>query len=477
MISESFAYPKLMGFFEAISAIPRGSYHEEKIADYLERFATERGLDCYRDTLGNVLINCPATAGYEDRAPILLQGHTDMVCEKNEGVEHDFLTDPLELYVEDGWLRARGTTLGADDGVAVAMMLAILDDETVSHPALQCLFTVSEEVGLDGIKGFDHSRITARKLLNLDSPDETTIVVGCAGGLRSSVRVPVAREPWKGTPLKLRISGLRGGHSGEDIDRGRANSNKLMGRVLLMLSRETELRLISVSGGTKDNAIPREAEATVLVADTAVAIRRIQALAAEIKAELCAEDGEFELDARTVAADDALSMTKADTEKLILLLSTVANGVLWRNMALEGMVEYSRNLGIVSTEEHSVELVFSSRSARDTQIDLSAAELDAYAGQVGGQTRHYNRYPGWTYAVQSDIRDSYVAAYREILGSEPNVEVIHAGLECGIIKEAIPDMDIISCGPNVKNLHSPDEALHLGSFERFFRVLLSMLKE
>lgn len=476
MIENTFAYPSLMRYFEEISAIPRGSYHEEKLSDYLESFAKERGLSYERDALGTVLIRKGATAGMESCAPILLQGHTDMVCEKNEGVTHDFSRDALQLYVKDGWLRARGTTLGADDGVAVAAMLAILDGAAKAHPPLECLFTVSEEVGLDGIKAFDLSKITARRMINMDSADENSIIVGCAGGLRSSVTIPVSREACDGSRFRLTLTGLAGGHSGEDINRGRENSCKLMGRILWALGKgDPSLRLVQVKGGSKDNAIPREAEAVIAVSDVDAVRSALHAVSCEIKSELCGDDRAFSVSLASVSCDTP-AMTEQSTRQILFLLSTVANGVFAVNHELDGLVEFSRNLGITESREAEVEFVFSSRSARDSQIDRSAAELDAYAAELGGSVRHYNRYPGWVYAEQSPLRDQYVAAYRSVYGKDPKQEIIHAGLECGIVKEAIPDMDILSCGPVVLNLHSPDEALELSSFARFFAVILKLLQ-
>ncbi len=471
MLCENFAYPKLLYYFEEISKIPRGSYNEAAISEYLERFALARGLECYRDGIGNVLINMSASEGLEDMEPLLLQGHTDMVCEKNAEVEHDFLSDPLELYVKDGWLRAYGTTLGADNGVAVAAMLCLLDSPTEPHRALQCLFTVSEEVGLDGAKAFDYSKIYARRMINMDSADESLIIAGCAGGLRSSVYIPICREAYEGACLRIRIRGLFGGHSGEDIHRGRANANKLLGRVLgQLLLTDGSLRLVSVSGGTKENAIPREAEAVIVCGDRATVYSLISVISEEIKEELCADDGGFDISVVDEACGE-LPMTEESGRRVIFLISTIANGVFGVNPSHTEIVEYSRNLGIAATTDQEVECVVNSRSAREGQLDLSARELELYALMLGGRVEHFNRYPGWVYAERSAIREEYMAAYREIFGTEPKVEVIHAGLECGIIKKLVPDMDMLSCGPVVVNLHSPDEALELASFERFFRVI------
>ena len=397
-----------------------------------------------------------------------------MVCEKNQGVAHDFSKDSLKLYVKDGWLRAEGTTLGADNGVAVAVMLALLDGAADSHSALQCLFTVSEEVGLDGAKAFDYSRIYARKMMNMDSADEGVITVGCAGGLRSRVTLPICRCAYGAPTWRMTVSGLAGGHSGEDIHRGRANANKVMGRILSELAeKDDSLRLLSVNGGTKDNAIPREAQA--VFASTAPQIRAwIRESAVRLQGELYSDDQAFSV---AVESERTLAepMDRSSTEAVIFLSATVANGVFATNPNIGGAVEYSRNLGIVETEDTCVNFVFSSRSARDSQIDRSARELDLYAKQLGGSAEHYNRYPGWIFSEHSEIREAYVDVYRRLYGNEPRIEVIHAGLECGMIKAAIPDMDMLSCGPVVLNLHSPDEALDLASFERFFAIILEML--
>lgn len=477
MLCENFAYPELMRFFEEISAIPRPSYHEERIADYLVEFARARGLEYYRDDLNNVLIDLPATCGREDTESLLLQGHTDMVCEKNGGVEHDFLKDPLELYEKDGWIRARGTTLGADNGVAVAVMLAILDGACESHGAIQCLFTASEEVGLDGASGFDYSRIRARRMLNMDSADESLIIAGCAGGLRSTVTLPVTREDASGQTLRIRISGLAGGHSGEDIHRGRANANKLMGRVLdRIFAALPDARLISVDGGTKENAIPREAAALVCADDEKKVISICGELAEVISAELCDDDKNFRL---TVEAgeSDLLPMTCECGERAVFLIFTMPNGVFEMNRALSGIVEYSRNLGIVETGADSLCVTVNSRSAEESRLDTSVAEIDAFARILGGVSDHYNRYPGWEYAERSAIRENYTRAYKALFGKAPSEEVIHAGLECGIIKKFMPQMDMLSCGPVVLDLHSPDEALNVASFERFFSVIRKVITD
>ena len=473
---KGFPYPNLLRFFEEISAIPRGSGHEEGMVAYLSRFAKERNLYCYTDEYKNVLIRKPACEGYEHRAPILLQGHTDMVCEKNEGVKHDFLKDPLCLYEENGWLRAKGTTLGADDGVAVAAMLAILDGETDAHPELECLFTSNEEAGMDGVLGFDYSLLRSRMMINMDGCDDRTILAGCAGGVRTSVNLSVEEEVPEAPCLSIRIGGLAGGHSGEDIHRGRANAIKLMGRILSeLLKGHTDLRLVTLWGGDKDNAIPREVEAHICLSDTRAAMTALSEMALTIKETLVAEDSGFFMETAETDAPETV-MDGESTRRVITFLDSVPNGVLSMHPHLEGLVSTSRNLGGIYADVTGAKAIFLSRSDREECLDRAQEEIDGYAASLGGRSHHLYRFPGWEFSVESEIRRRYAEAYRSLFGEEIGVELIHAGLECGVIKRALPDMDMLSVGPRVINLHSPDEALELTSFARFFEVLLLTLK-
>ena len=458
-------------FFEEISAVPRPSYHEEKIADYLVEFAKARGLFYVRDSLHNVLIKAPATKGCENLPPLLFQGHTDMVCEKNANVEHDFLKDPLKLYLDEtGFLRARGTTLGADNGIAVAMMLALLDGEVQAHPAYECLFTASEEVGLDGATGFDYSHVSARHMINMDSERVGVVTCGCAGGIRTDLSLSVCPEPFVGAALRVSVGGLMGGHSGENINCGRANANKLLGRILAALPTELDARVVWVKGGSKDNAIPRESEVLLAVADPEAASEAICKTAAEIAAELSMDDKGFTVSCEDADAD-AVMLSRADTARVIAVLASVPNGVFEMNYNAKGMVEFSRNLGVVRTENDTVTFVFASRSAMESRLDASTQQLDALASAIGATTKHHSRYPGWNFAPVSAVRERYLAAYREVTGEDAAVNVIHAGLECGIISANLPDMDIISIGPTMHDIHSPDEALDLDSVELFWKTV------
>ena len=483
MFSKDFAYPGLMKYFERISEIPRPSYHEEKIADYLCEFARERGLECYRDEIHNVFIKLPASVGRENEPALLLQGHTDMVCEKNSGVEHDFLNDGIKLYEKDGWIRAEGTTLGADNGVAVASMLYILDGaegNIVSHPAIECLFTVSEEVGMEGANGFDYSRVSATRMINMDSADESQIISGCAGGARSFFAFsPKAEQIAGGMSLvELKIEGLAGGHSGEDIHRGRANANKLLGRVLLALSNKFDVRLVDIGGGSKDNAIPREAFALLVTDAPDALIAEAKTLEATIREELCHDDDSFALIATLSTKKTEKCATREESEKLFFLLATAQNGIFEMNHSIEGLVEFSRNLGVIEADPElsEIRVVFFARSSRFSQLDSSTEQLDAYAKQLGMTHTLTSKYPGWSYAENSAIRDCYAECYEELYGARPEILTIHAGLECGVIGEKLKGLDVISCGPVVLDLHSPDEALNKASFERFFKVVKTVIE-
>ncbi len=475
-----FRYPKLLRFFEEISTIPRESHHEEQIADYLVAFALERRLLCYRDEFQNVLIEKAGSTGYEDHPPLLLQGHTDMVCEKNADVIHDFSCDPLDLYVEDGWIRARGTTLGADDGVAVAMMLAILDDNALAHPPIQCLFTSAEEVGMGGMENFDFSRITARRMINLDSPDELQIIAGCAGGLYSSMTLSAKTVPMQGTPLRVTVRGLAGGHSGEDIHRERANAIRILARLLLSVSQKTPLALITYNGGNKDNAIPREAEAVIAVKDRLAAEHAIAACEALIRNELSADDADMSVYVSENEKTYDRMLSPTDTERTLYTLLHVPCGVLARNCTLGNAVDLSCNLGLVTTQydgvNATVTLRLLSRSSTEDHLDTMTADLSLMGRTMGADVKHDLRYSGWQYEPKSAIREAFITSAEAVCHQTPTVTVIHAGLECGTVKQNIPDMDIISCGPQVKNLHSPDEALNLASFEQFFAIMEHMLK-
>ena len=466
---------RLFEIFEEICAIPHGSGNEAKISEYVETTAKKNGHFCIRDLENNVFVRVNGSHGRENEDAILLQGHTDMVCEKNSDTIHDFEKDPLKLELDGKWLRAKGTTLGADNGVAVALMLAIIEGELESHPPVECLFTSSEEVGLDGAKAFDYSVVKATGMINLDSEEEGIVTVSCAGGVRSDLSFNATRTAFCGKAYEIKISGLVGGHSGAEINCGRANANKLMGRILFELSKNTSVNISYIEGGSKDNAIPRECRALIAVSDEDVALDAFKRISAAIIGELYECDKGVNI-TMTKTQTPELMIDGEGSRRIVSVINLAANGVFAMSEGIDGLVEYSRNLGVIKTADNLVEMIFSSRSSVESRIDASISELDCLAALTGCGVKHYSRYPGWKYEKESVLRDKYVEVARKCFGKEPIIMAIHAGLECGIIKSHIPNMDMISIGPDMKGIHSPDEALDLDSFERFWKLIKEMLK-
>lgn len=470
---------KMFRYFEDLAAIPHGSGNESAVADWLVRFACERGLEHVRDAWNNVLIRLPAGEGRESEPALLLQGHTDMVCEKNRDTEHDFTKDPLKLAVSDGWLHAIGTTLGGDDGLAVAAMMTILDGGVTSNPPIECLFTTSEETGMDGAGNFDYSLLRARRMINLDNEELGVLIAGCAGGVRSEISLPITTVPCAKTRVEIELKGLCGGHSGACIHMGRANANKLMARILLALLGEHPFRLVTIEGGSKDNAIPRECRAVIATDAVEETLAFLKQYQKTVAAELAEEDRGFCLvtsTATTVATDRA--MDTLATSRVLAFLTSVQDGVITMSHDVPGLVEFSRNLGVLTTDAVTcrVNATFSTRSAIEAQIDASVAQLNALAAMLGAKTHHHSRYPGWNFDKKSEIRETYMAKYRALMGEDVAVTIIHAGLECGLIKDHIPEMDAISVGPDMEGIHSPDEKMNLASCEKFWTILKNVIE-
>ena len=476
LVTKGYRPEKVLAYFEELCKIPHGSGNEEAVAKYIENFAKERGLFVIRDKNNNVFIRKEATAGYENAPAYLLQGHTDMVCAKLSTSTHDFERDPLDLYMENGWLRARGTTLGGDDGIAVAFMLALLDGEIENHPTLECLFTVEEETGLGGAESFDYSVVTAKKMINLDSESEGEVCAGCAGGVRSKIDFKPTLEVSSGDYITLAVDGLFGGHSGVEINCGRANAIILTSNILNEIAKEQELALVSLVGGEKDNAIPRMCEAKFVVEDSTKALAIVEKLDSEIREGLCEADAGLKISV-SVENDVENVETIKESRELLDMIATLKVGVLAMSAHLEGLVEFSRNLGVIEVNGENAYITYSSRSSKEEQIDLSVAEVNVQVERIGANVRHTGRYPGWDFLPESDLRDTYIRKFKEIMGVDVKTVVIHAGLECGIIKSRIPEMDIISIGPNMRNIHTPDEALDLDSCARLFEVLKAVLSE
>ena len=480
----------VLSFFEDICAIPHVSGDERAIADYIEAFAKARGLSCCRDAVHNVFIKLPAGEGHESAPAVMLQGHTDMVGEKTADSTHDFATDGLKLRVsEDGWISATDTTLGGDDGIAVAMMLAILDNPPEPHPAIECLFTVSEETGLEGAWAFDPVTMeaTARTMINLDSEAEGVLTAGCSGGMRTDITLPVTCEETSGVAVRVTLDGFTGGHSGVEIHEGHTNAIKAMGRILSALTEPYDFSLISVSGGGKDNAIPRDCTVTVDLRDTAHAedfARAVTAEAEKLRSEpnMIPADKSFTCTAEILPDPTVLSMDDKTTRAVLSMLTLVRDGVLSMSAHVKGLVAHSRNLGIVKTltdgegKPAAVKFSMSTRSASNSHLDDSRRELTALSSVLGGEATHRARYPGWDYAPVSPLRDLWTRVSEGIYGVTPRIEVIHAGLECGILCDKLGEMDIISVGPDMRDIHTPREMLSIPSVERTYRLVCETIR-
>ena len=466
---------EVFAWFERLCAIPHGSHHAKAISDYLVAFARERGLACRQDAANNVVIRKAASAGYENAPVVMLQGHIDMVCEKDADCGKDMETEGLDLFVDGDVIGARGTTLGGDDGIAVAMALAVLDADDIPHGPLECVFTADEEVGMIGARALDASDLKAKYLINIDSEEEGVLTISCAGACRMACTLPVTRAPFDGQTLRVRISGLAGGHSGEEIHKGRANANLLLGRALDEMSRAGALRLIRVSGGTKDNAIQREAEAVVRTGDAAALRRAVEALAAALRAEYHVADGHITV--TVTETDDGLTpMDAASTERAITLLLCAPNGVVEMSMDVPGLVQTSLNLGRLTSDEASLRASFMIRSSINSQKNAVASRLARLAEALGGQAELDSDYSAWPYRPESPLRDRVAEVFYEQYGEKPRIAALHAGLECGILSGKLPELDCISLGPDLTDIHTPRERLHIASTERTWRLLLGTLK-
>ena len=469
----------VFSFFEEICNIPHPSYHEEALAAYICDFARTRGLFCREDALHNVLIKKPASLGYEDAPVVMLQGHTDMVAQKRPDVDHDFLRDPLKLVIEDGWIRADGTTLGGDDGIAVAMMLAVLDDDTLPHPALECLFTVQEEVGLCGAAGFDYSDIKASLLYNLDSEDEGVGTVSCAGGIRVDVKRPVTYEKITTRYARVSVSGLKGGHSGAEIHMSRANAHRVVGSILNALSEVVSFRLCSVSGGNMDNAIPRDCTAVIAycACDDEVLCQTLDALCQRKQELLSSADAEAGRISASYGEGAFSVMTEEDTRAELGILGMSVNGIVTMCEDMPSLVESSCNMGILCSDDHAVTFGFLARASVEERKEEIRVALAMCAKHFGASVEYSGSYPGWAYDKNSRSAARYCSAYQRLYGKEPRIEAIHAGLECGLMKHALPHIDPISFGPDMKDIHTPEERISIASIARVYETVCEMLRE
>ena len=461
-------------FFEELCAIPHGSSNTKAVSDWLMDFARERGLEAYQDGLNNVIIIKEATSGYESVEPVILQGHMDMVCEKAPGCAKDMEKEGLDLAVDGDAVYAEGTTLGGDDGIAVAMALAILDADDIPHPRLEAVFTVDEEIGMLGATALDVSMLRGRRMLNLDSEEEGVFTVGCAGGNLTQCTLPLTRAPYAGKALTVTVGGLRGGHSGAEIDKGLGNANMLMGRLLYAASRKAELRLVEVNGGLKDNAIPRETVATLVTTDPEAVLAVCRELDAQLKNEYRTTDP----DVFVTAAESTASLPMDDdtTRRVLCFLTCAPNGIQAMSADMPGLVQTSLNLGILKTEKDAVIASFCVRSSIDGQKQMLVERLTCMTEALGGTVEVFGDYSGWEYRPDSPLRELLVEVFTQQYGHAPRIEAIHAGVECGIFSGKLPGLDCVSMGPDLTEIHTCREKLYISSVQRLWTMVLETLK-
>ena len=466
---------KVFGFFEEICAIPHGSRNEKAISDYLVSFAKDRGLRYIQDEANNVIIFQEGTCGYEDHAPVILQGHMDMVCEKDENCPIDMAVEGLDVTHDGHCVFAKGTTLGGDDGIAVAFALALLDDTTIPHPPLEVVITTDEEVGMLGASAIDLSMLKGRTLINIDSEEEGIFTVSCAGGARATIDLPEERRSVYGPCIRLVVDGLKGGHSGVEINQNRANANKVMGEFMSRIQALMPLCLTSFVGGSKDNAIPRTCQANLVA--MGIGLERINGIAEQLQKEV--REQYDEPDATVQAFDvDALggnALTTEMTSKVIAMLCSCPNGVQKMSEDIPGLVQTSLNLGIAKLG-NGMSLTFSVRSSVNSEKEELLQKLRDLAAFYGASYSQMGEYPAWEYKTDSQLRDLMVDIYTKMFGKEPKVVAIHAGLECGLLSEKLPGLDCVSIGPQMHDIHTSRERLEIASTERTWKYLLEVLK-
>ena len=469
---------KVLSYFKEITKIPRESGHEEHIIAYLQQFAAENNLECKTDEAGNVLIVKEAAPGYENVPVIVLQSHTDMVCEKNEGVEHDFAKDPIKYIIKDGWMIAPDTTLGADCGIGVAAQMAMLVTD-IPCGKIECLFTTAEETGLDGAMALQPGFFTGKVLLNLDSEDEGEIFVGCAGGLDTTAEFHYTTvDVQEGFELEeVFVKDAMGGHSGDDINKGRANSVQLLGRFLYSCL-DLDWQLVTIDGGNKRNAIAREAKAVIAAEPDTLDIinERLEAYAADVAEEYGAIETELKLGFEEVELPEVKAIDEMTTWNLITALCAAPHGVLAMSQEIENFVETSTNLASVKmTQPGVIRIGSSQRSCVTAARRAAAAKMEACFVLAGATVTHEGEYPGWAPAAESPVRDACVASYRKLFGVDPKVKAIHAGLECGLFTEKFPGLDMVSFGPTLRGVHAPGERLDLASLDKFVDLLVDVV--
>jgi len=467
---------EVFNFFEELTTIPRTSGNEQQVSDYLVNFAKQRDLDVFRDKALNVIIKKDGTEGYEKSAPVIIQGHMDMVGEKTSASNHDFLKDPLELRIVDDFIYATDTTLGGDDGIAVAFGLAILDAKNLKHPPIELLITTNEETGMNGASALTAAHLFGKTLLNIDSEEEGVFLVSCAGGLTSLVTFDPKFEDISGMVTEVSVTNLKGGHSGMEIIKQRGNAIKLLGRILSRLNEEIGIRIVTIRGGAKHNAISREAYATIaFTAENASEVSKIiNDMDSIFKSEYRVEDPSVKVGYKK--ASGKKMMLSDNSNNIIKYILTVPDGIQTMSSDIKGLVESSLNLGVMEHKGAKVEFTHCVRSSvRSKKVEI-AQIISALGSLTGAVVKNSGDYPEWQYDEDSRIRKSAMETYKSLFKKEPEISAIHAGLECGLLKKILPDTDMISFGPNLFDVHTPEEHVSISSVERTYKFLTALLE-
>lgn len=480
MVLEKIDYKKVFTYFEEISRIPRGSKNNQAISDYLYAFGKEHGFECYQDEALNVIMIKEATKGFEHVPAVMIQGHMDMVCEKDSDTEHDFFKEGLDLQIDGDYVYAKGTTLGGDDGIALAFAMALLTDKELALPRLEVVFTTDEEIGMDGAAALDTKILRSKYLINIDSEVEGILTVGCAGGMTSTLTLPLERETANGAKAKLSIKGLQGGHSGVEITKNRTNGNILLGRLLQALKKKADFQAITLWGGLKDNAIVRESFAELVVdsndvAELEVAVKELADIYVN---ELASSEPTLTIELEVEKEEKEYPvLVKESFDKVLTVLLFTPNGIQAMSSDIEGLVESSLNLGIFKMSDDQATFSYSVRSSKSTYKDFMSDKLETLITMLGGTYSMRGVYPAWELKTDSVLTEICKKVYKEQYGEEMVVEVIHAGLECGILSSKMKDLDIVSIGPDMLDIHTPNERLSISSTKRVYDYVLNVIAE
>lgn len=460
-------------WFEQIDSIPRESGNEKQVSDFLVSFAKNRNLEVYQDNALNVIIKKPGTKGYEKSPAVIIQGHMDMVCEKAEDSKHDFKYDPIKLIVEGDILRADNTTLGGDDGIAVAYGLALLDSKDIPHPPLEILITTTEETGMNGAASVTDEYLSGKTLINIDSEEEGIFLVSCAGGLNTMTEFEIKKESSNGSALRINVSGLKGGHSGIEINKQRANAIKILGRILYEIKKECNIT--NINGGSKHNAISKNAETTIVSKDTDKIKKAAEELYKNIKEEYRIEDPDIKISFEKIETPKDM-FTKELTNDIIDFMITVPDGVQYVSKDIEGLVQTSLNIGILEEKDGKVIFTISIRSSLKSSLYEIASKIDVIGERSNAKVKRISEYPAWEYDPTSKVREIAKNTYKSLTGKDAKINAIHAGLECGLLKRALQDVDMISFGPNIYDAHTPKEHMSISSVERTWEFMKKLLE-